>query len=111
MPKGLMVIFYDENQRESSRIVADHGIRRENENLLELRKNVVVTTEKGDTFKSEELFFDQTKKIFYSNQMVYVTKLDGTNFSGTQFQSDQNFENPIFQNATGNLATGDKLTY
>lgn len=109
MPKGLTVIFYDENQRESSRIVADHGIRRESENLIELRKNVVVTTNKGDTFKSEELFFDQKKKIFYSNQMVYVTKTDGTNFSGTQFQSDQNFDNPIFQNATGNLATGNKL--
>lgn len=111
MPNGLTVIFYDENQRESSRIVADHGISRDNGKLIELRKNVVVTTQKGDTFKSEELFWDDTKKMFYSNQLVNITKPDGTSINGTHFQSDQNFNNPVIQNATGNLATGDKLTY
>lgn len=111
MPKGLTVIFYDEFQKESSRITADHGIRRENEHLVELRKNVVVTTQKGDTFKSEELFWDETKKVFYSNQLVNITKPDGTSITGTQFRSDQNFDNPVINNATGSLATGNKLTY
>ena len=111
MPNGLTVIFFDENQKETSRIVADHGIRREQEKLVELRGNVVVTTQKGDVFKSEELFWDESKKIFYSNQLVNITKPDGTSINGTNFQSDQNFENPIIQNATGSLATGDKLTY
>ncbi|MBC8052988.1 MAG: LPS export ABC transporter periplasmic protein LptC [Sphingobacteriaceae bacterium] len=111
MPNGLVVIFYDENQAESSRIVADHGISRNNGDLIELRKNVVVTTKKGDTFKSEELFYDSKKKIFYSNQLVNITKPDGTSINGTNFQSDQKFDNPVIQNATGSLATGDKLTY
>lgn len=111
MPAGLTVIFYDENQRESSRITADHGIRREKEELVELRKNVVVVTDKGDIFKSEELFWDEKKKIFYSNQLVNITKPDGTSINGTQFVSDQNFNNPVINNATGSLATGDKLTY
>jgi LPS export ABC transporter protein LptC len=110
MTNGLTVIFYDENQKETSRIVADHGIRRENEKLVELRRNVVVTTQKGDTFKSEELFWDETKREFYSNQVVNITKLDGTSISGTQFRSDQNFDYPVIQNATGSLATGDNLT-
>jgi LPS export ABC transporter protein LptC len=110
MPKGLTAIFYDENQRESSRIIADHGTRRVNEKLIELRRNVVVTTQQGDTFKSDELFWDETRKIFYSNQLVTITKPDGTSISGTQFQSDQNFENPVIQNASGSLATGNTLT-
>lgn len=110
MPKGLTVILYDENQKESSRIVADHGIIREDE-IAELRKNVVVTTQSGDTFKSEELFWDQKKKIFYSNQLVNITKPDGTSINGTHFESDQNFNNPIISNATGDLATGNKLSY
>jgi LPS export ABC transporter protein LptC len=111
MPAGLTVIFFDENQRENSRITADHGIRRKNEELVELRKNVVVVTDKGDIFKSEELFWDEKKKIFYSNQLVNITKPDGTSINGTQFVSDQNFNNPVINNATGSLATGDKLTY
>jgi LPS export ABC transporter protein LptC len=111
MPNGLVVIFFDENQRESNRIVADNGIRRESEKLIELRKNVVVTTQKGDVFKSEELFWDETQKIFYSNQTVNITKPDGTSITGTQFKSDQTFDHPIISNATGSLATGNKLTY
>ncbi len=111
MPAGLTVIFFDENQKENSRITADHGIRRQTEELVELRKNVVVVTDKGDVFKSEELFWDEKKKIFYSNQLVNITKPDGTSINGTQFVSDQNFNNPVINNATGSLATGDKLTY
>ncbi|WP_255898439.1 LPS export ABC transporter periplasmic protein LptC [Paradesertivirga mongoliensis] len=111
MPNGLTAIFYDENQKESSRITADHGYSRENGKLIELRKNVVVTTQKGDVLKSEELFYDEKRKVFYSNQLVNITKPDGTSINGTSFESDQNFDNPIVQNATGTLATGNKLTH
>lgn len=109
MPKGVTVIFFDENQKETQRITADQGIRRENEKVIELRKNVVVTTIKGDVFKSEELFYDENKQIFYSNLLVNITKLDGTNIYGTKFQSDQNFINPVIDQATGNIPTGGKL--
>lgn len=111
MPKGLTVIFYDENQLETQRITADDGIWKENQKFIELRKNVVVTTKKGDVFKSEELFFDQNKKTFYSNLLVNITKTDGTNIYGTRFRSDQNFENPIIDQATGNIPTGGKLPF
>ncbi|MBC7915068.1 MAG: LPS export ABC transporter periplasmic protein LptC [Pyrinomonadaceae bacterium] len=111
MPKGVTVIFYDENQQETQRITADEGIRRQNEKLIELRKNVIVTTKKGDIFKSEELFYDENKKSFYSNLLVNITKLDGTNIYGTKFISDQNFENPVIDQATGNIPTGGTLPF
>lgn len=111
MPKGLNVILYDANLEQTTNIVADNGIWREGDKLIELRKNVVVTTQKGDVFKSEELFWDQNKKIFYSNQLVNITKTDGTTINGTNFESDQSFNNPVITNATGNLATGNQLKY
>jgi LPS export ABC transporter protein LptC len=111
MPKGVTVIFYDENQQETQRITADEGVRRENEKLIELRKNVVVTTKKGDVFKSEELFYDENKKIFYSNLLVNISKPDGTNIYGTRFKSDQNFNNPVIDQATGNIPTGGNLPF
>lgn len=111
MPKGLTIIFYDERQEESSRVVADYGIRYETEQRVELRKNVVVTNVKGDTFKSEELIWDERKRMFYSNQLVNIIKQDGTNIFGSGFRSDQNFDNPVIDKAYGNLMTGDKLNY
>ena len=110
MPKGVTIIFLDEKQQESSRVVSDYAIRRENERLVELRKNVVVTNQKGETFKSDELIWEEGRKRFYSNKLVNITKPDGTNIYGTAFESDESFNNPIIQGATGNLATGDKLT-
>lgn len=109
MPKGLTVIFYDENQKETQRITAEHGTRRGKEMLIELRKNVVVTTANGDVFKSEELFYDENQEIFYSNVLVNITKLDGTNIYGTRFKSDQNFVNPVIEQATGKIPTGGEL--
>ena len=109
MPNGVTVIFYDQNQQETQRIVADQGTWRENQKLVELRKNVIVTTKKGDVFKSEELFYDQNKKSFYSNLLVNISKPDGTNIYGTRFRSDEKFENPVIDQASGNIPTGGKL--
>jgi len=111
MPKGLTIIFYDKNQNETSRVVADYGIRYENQKRVELRKNVVVTNQKGDVFKSEELIWDENKQMFYSNQLVNIIKQDGTNIYGAGFRSDENFNNPVIDKAYGNLMTGDKLNY
>jgi LPS export ABC transporter protein LptC len=111
MPKGITIIFFDENQKESSRVVSDYAIRRENEKQVELRKNVVVTNVKGDVFKSEELIWDEAKQRFYSNQLVNIIKPDGTNIFGSGFRSDQSFNNPEIDRAYGNLATGNRFTY
>lgn len=111
MPNGLTLIFYDKDLVESTRVTSDYGIRYENEKRVELRKNVVVTTAKGDIFKSEELIWDETKHQVYSNQLVNVIKKDGTNILGSSFRSDENFDNPIIENAHGDFATGNRLNY
>jgi hypothetical protein len=63
MPKGIKVIFYDTTRQESGSIIADTGINHSFAKLMEFHKNVVVTNAQGETFKSEELIWDQTKKI------------------------------------------------
>ena len=55
MPKGVKVIFYDNDLQEKSTIKADMGVYREQEKLIELHKNVVGTNAQGDTFSSDEL--------------------------------------------------------
>ena len=70
MKKGVKAIFFDEHQQETSNIVADYAIRREGENIIELRKNVIATNKEGKIFKSDELIWDNNRHRFYSNKLM-----------------------------------------
>ena len=109
MIKGVTLIFYDENQKETSRIVSDYAIRREGEGLVELRKNVVATNTKGDVYKSDELIWDEKQRKFYSNKMVQVTQQNGNVLFGTGFESDETFKKSKIFNATGTFPSGAGL--
>jgi LPS export ABC transporter protein LptC len=101
MPKGVKVVFYDNNLVESSTIVADYAIRREAEKVIELRKNVVGTNAKGDTFTSDELIWDENTKQIHSNKLVHVKMADGSITDGTSFISDENFNHWTLTQGTG----------
>ncbi len=107
MKKGVTVIFYNIQQQEISRVTSDYAIRRENEKLVELRKNVVATNERGQTFKSEELIWDETKGRFFSNQLVSVTS-KGNTLYGNNFWSNQDFSYYEITQASGDLSLTEK---
>lgn len=90
MPKGIEVIFYDNNLNQTSRVTSDYAIRKENQKIVELRKNVVATNNKGETFKSEELIWDENQKRFYSNLLVSIIT-DKATISGTSFWAKEDF--------------------
>lgn len=108
MPKGVKVTFYDNNLQVSSTIVADYAIRREKEKVIELRKNVVGTNVKGDTFTSDELIWDENTKQIHSNKLVHVKMADGSITDGTSFSSDENFEHWIMTQGTGIIHVNDQ---
>jgi LPS export ABC transporter protein LptC len=91
MPKGVKVIFYDNNLNVTSTITSKYAIRRETEKVIELRDNVVGTNVKGDTFMSDELIWDENTKQIHSNKLVHVKMADGSITNGTSFTSDENF--------------------
>jgi LPS export ABC transporter protein LptC len=101
MPKGVNVKFYDNELKESSTIIADYAIRRDQEKTIELRKNVVGTNIKGDTFTSDELIWDENTKQIHSNKLVHVKMADGSITDGTSFTSDENFNHWIMTQGTG----------
>jgi len=108
MNKGVTVIFYDQNQQESSRVKADYAIRRERENIVELKRNVVATNIKGETFKSDELIWDETKKRFYSNKLVSITSNQNILY-GTSFWANEDFSYYEIVQSTGDLRlTGEQ---
>ncbi|WP_051189506.1 LPS export ABC transporter periplasmic protein LptC [Daejeonella oryzae] len=110
MKKGVEIIFLDANQKQNSRVTADYAIRYENERKVELKKNVVAVNEKGETFKSDELIWDENKKRFTSNKLVSITS-SGNTLSGTSFWANENFSYYEITQSTGDLSLSDKAGF
>ncbi len=111
MPKGVKVILYDKvTQQESGNIVADTGIFRESKKLIEFHKNVVATNAKGETYKSDELYWDQATKKVYSHKPVQVTMAGGNVMNGDSFESDDAFLHPTLKSSTGIFHVDEKVT-
>ena len=90
MPKGIVVIFYDKQLKQTSKVTSDYAIRKENQRIVELKKNVVATNAEGKTFKSEELIWDENQKRFYSNKLVTIDT-NGNLITGPGFWSNEDF--------------------
>lgn len=90
MPKGIEIVFYDEFLKQSSKVTSEYAIRKENQKIIELRKNVIAVNNKGETFKSEELIWDENLKRFYSNKVVNISTNKAT-ISGTSFWATEDF--------------------
>jgi len=109
MPKGVKIIFFDKNLVATTTVTADSAITRNNDKIIELHRNVVLVTNKGDVFKSEELIWDQFKKQLYSNQHWDLNKADGTMLNGLHFTSDETFSHATGDSGTGVIVTKEKL--
>lgn len=102
MPKGVTIILFDENQKESSRVTSDYAIQRENERRVELRKNVVAVNKEGKTFTSDELIWDETSRRFSSNKLVSIITKSQTIY-GTGFWANEDFTYYEIDQSTGNF--------
>ncbi|MCF8318939.1 MAG: LPS export ABC transporter periplasmic protein LptC [Sphingobacteriaceae bacterium] len=105
MKKGLTIIFLDLKQQESSRVVADYGMRKDFDKTIELRRNVVVTSHDGKTFKSEELIWDENARRFYSTKMVAIQTATQLIY-GTRFWANEDFSYYEIDQSTGNFDIG-----
>jgi LPS export ABC transporter protein LptC len=108
MPKGVKIIFYDEKLQEKGTITSDYAIRLEKENTITFRKNVVATNSQGETFKSEELVYDQTAKKLYSNKPVQITMANGNVMNGTGFNSNETLYPWHIDQSTGIFKVDEK---
>ncbi len=102
--KGIKIVFFDPNGEEVQNIVADYAVRREREELVEFRKNVIITRSDGVQIKTEELIHDEKSNIFYNNSPLFGYSSDGRNtFQGASFRSEMGFNNIVIQNSTGSM--------
>jgi len=103
MIKGVNIDFFNPNGTVDGNLICDYAIRKEQIQQTEFRKNVIVKNSKGDTFSSEELIWDEAKKIFYSTQRVYVKGADGSIGDGINFKAPQDFSTYEMETGSGQL--------
>lgn len=110
MPKGIKITFYDKKLKVISTVVSDYAVTGSNDKIITLKKNVVVTNNEGDTFKSNELVWDSLKKQIYSTQPVVINKIDGTVLNFSNFKSNESGTDYSGDNGYGPIATKGNLT-
>jgi len=102
-PEGFTVYFYDTLMNIESTISADYGISYEKKKMMEARHNVVVENlRKEEKLNTEELFWDRTKEIIYSEKMVRITS-GGQVIIGEGLYSKQPFDELEVYKTTGIL--------
>ncbi|WP_293301116.1 hypothetical protein [Pedobacter sp. UBA4863] len=89
MPKGVKIYFLDDLLKNKGTITSDYAINKETERITIFRKNVVVVTD-NMTFTTEELTWDENKRLYTSPAGTVTTK-DGNVLNGTSFSAPQDF--------------------
>ncbi|MBK5285708.1 MAG: LPS export ABC transporter periplasmic protein LptC [Bacteroidia bacterium] len=89
-PKGMKTLFYDRLLNITSRLSAEYGIRYENSQRMEARKNVEVINEKGDKLNTEHLTYDQADGKLRSDEFVKITTEDEIIY-GTGLEANEDF--------------------
>ena len=104
-PNSLHVDFYD-SVKLQSRLFAKYGLYYNSRRLVFLRDSVVVFNVQGDTLRCEELWWDQTKELIYTDVPVHIRKPD-EKIDGSGLVADQNFSHWTIRNAKGPVSVPD----
>lgn len=106
-PNGFKIEFYDSVMNVKTIITANYGINFKARKIMKARGNVVVINhETNEKLNTEELNWDQNKKLIYSNKFVKITTDDGVLY-GDGLESDQTFERRRIINPTGEILIED----
>ena len=99
-PQGIELVEYDKNENIISSITANYARQYEKEDKWEAKNNVIATNGKGDTLKTELLYYEIKTEKIYTPDFVKIIRPDQT-ITGIGFESDQNLDNWKIKNPKG----------
>jgi LPS export ABC transporter protein LptC len=89
-PVGLTAYFYDDSLNIESIIKANYVIYYKEESLWEAKNNVEAKNFRtGEQLNTEHLFWDEEKKLIYSNTYSRIVNQDGTFYGQRGFEANQ----------------------
>lgn len=102
-PNSLHCDFFDSTGVIETRLDAKQGKYFESLNKVYLWDSVVVINTKGDTLKSQDLWWDQNRQLFYTEKYAEYRTTDKKIFPGKGIEATQNFSRITFKEITGVL--------
>jgi LPS export ABC transporter protein LptC len=102
-PNSLHCDFYDDSTKIESWLDSKYGKYFENLNKVYLWDSVVVINVKGDTLKCQDLWWDQNRKLFYSDKYAEYRTIDKKIYPGKGLEATQDFSRVTFNYPTGTL--------
>ena len=108
-PKTLHVDFYDSTRKVESWLDANYGKYFESFNKVLLRDSVRVVNIQGDTLVTPELWWDQNRKLFYTDSVVRITTKDKKVRGGKGLEAGQDMSWYIIKYPEGTLMLDDQI--
>ena len=105
-PKGVFIEFYDDSARVNSSLKSDYAERRDKEQLMVAKKDVVVVNIKGEQLNTEKLIWDGKRRKIYTDTFVKITTADQV-IMGNGFESDETFTEYEIKDITGTIMLGE----
>jgi LPS export ABC transporter protein LptC len=104
-PRTLHVDFYNDTMAMESQVDAKYGKYREWEKKVFLRDSVVVMNKlKGDTLRTDELWWNQQTERFYTDKPVYIHTKDKIFFGANGMEAAQNFDWWVLNQGSGKVS-------
>jgi LPS export ABC transporter protein LptC len=102
LPKGVFVTFFDNEEKISSTLKANYGIRYDVSKKMEAKYAVEVVNKNGEKLETEKLIWDEANKTIYTDAFVKITTADQV-IMGKGLKSNQDFTKYQINEVTGTL--------
>ncbi len=106
-PNTLHCDFFDTTGIKETWLDARYGKYFESQNKVYLKDSVVVINIKGDTLKSQDLWWDQNTKLFYTDKYAEYRTIDKKIFPSKGIEATQDFTRVTFREPTGLIKVKD----
>lgn len=99
-PQGVTMIVLNKKGETESSLSCGYALSVEKKNQFVAKNNVVVTTVKGDTLRSEHMVWDKKKKTVKSETNVHISRENEVIF-GTGLEANEDFSKYKILNVRG----------
>ncbi len=99
-PEGISVYTFTDGKVVESYLTAKYALYYDKKKLWDVRYNVVAMNRKGEILNTEQLYWDEQKKLIYSEASVKITTAEGVLF-GEGFTADEQLEDIEIKNSSG----------
>lgn len=105
-PLGVFAQFYDRSGNVESQLSSNYAKYYTDKDLWETKDSVVVINRAGEILNTDQLFWDEGRRIIYSNSFVRVTRPNEV-ITGEGFEADETFTRWTIKKIKGTLYISD----